>query len=89
MKKKEKPKTIKVKKESKFNPMDHWKGMPEFNQPSAKPIKTLLVHFATKEDMLKFSKLVGSEVTAKLKYLWFPIRGKETLLDKRWSDSKK
>lgn len=66
----------------------HWKGMPEFNQPDAGPVKSILVHFATKEDMLKFSKLVNQEITAKLQYIWFPTRDREQLLDKRWSDKK-
>lgn len=87
MKKKEKPKTVKVKKE-KFNAMDHWKGMPEFNQPGLEPVKVVKVNFASKEYMLKFSKLIGQEITAKTPSVWFPIAPVENALDKRWSDKK-
>lgn len=72
----------------KFDHSKHWKGMPEFVQPNAGPIKILLVHFDTKEDMLKFSKLVGQQVTARTPSIWFPKKPAEAALDKRWSDKK-
>lgn len=67
----------------------HWKGMPEFNQPGIKPVKSLIVHFASKEDMLKFSKLVGHQITAKTKSIWYPVQNNEPRWDKRWADKKK
>lgn len=76
-----------VKKE-KFDAKKHWTGMPKFEQPGILPIKTLKVNFLTKEDMLKFSKLIGQEITAKTPSIWYPIQPEETALDKRWSDKK-
>lgn len=67
---------------------EHWKGMPEFNQPGIKPVKSLIVHFANKEDMLKFSKFVGHQITAKTKSIWYPVQSNEPRWDKRWSDKK-
>jgi len=87
MKKKEKPKPVKPKKE-KFNAMDHWKGMPEFIQKDLSPIKSITVNFANKIDMLKFSKLVCQEVTAKTRSIWYPEQTIETALNKRYSDKK-
>jgi len=59
-KKEEKPKAVK-----KVDYKEHWKGMPDFHQPNMKPIHQVLVSFQTNEDMHKFSKLVGQQVTAK------------------------
>lgn len=73
----------------KFDHQKHWKGMPEFNQPGIIPVKVLTVNFLTKEDMLKFSKMVGQEITAKTRSIWFPVESPESAIDKRWSDKKK
>ena len=67
----------------------HWKGMPEFVQPNAGPIKILLVHFNTKEDMHRFAKLVNQPITARTPSIWFPKVPAEVALDKRWSDKKR
>lgn len=73
----------------KFKAEEHWKGMPEFNQPGIAPVKTLTVNFETKEHMLKFSKLIGQEITAKTRSVWFPVVPEESALNKRWADKKK
>jgi hypothetical protein len=72
----------------KFDHMEHWKGMPEFVQPGLKPIKSLIVNLATKEDMHKFSKLMGQPITHKTKFIWYPFVPDEKYIDKRWSDKK-
>lgn len=82
MKKKEKPKTTKRVKTD-FNL--HMKGMPEFNQPNVKPVKQLTVNFMTNEDMHKFSKLVGQQITAKTRSIYYPEMKEENAIDKRWS----
>lgn len=85
-----KTKNPKQKKSStKIDYAEHWKGMPEFNQPGIKPVKSLKVNFATNADMLKFSKMVGQEITAKTQSIWFPIQPEETAIDKRYSSRKK
>jgi len=73
-------------KPKKFNAADHWKGMPEFTQNDAKPIHQVIVGFATKEDMHKFSKVIGQPLTAKTRSVWYPAVPEETALDKRWAD---
>jgi len=85
MKKKEKPKPIKPKKE-KCNAMDHWKGMPEYNQEGLKPVKQLKINLLTVEDMHKFSKLVGQPITAKTISIWYPAQKIGSANDKRWVD---
>lgn len=66
----------------------HWQGMPEFTRRSIEPIKQLIVNFDTKEDMLKFSKLVGQPITAKTKSIYYPEFHDVLCTDKRWSDKK-
>jgi hypothetical protein len=46
--------------------------MPEFEHQDLKPWKTLAVHFASEEDMLAFSRLVGQTITPKTKSIWYP-----------------
>lgn len=88
-KKKAKAPVKKAPEKERFKPADHWKGMPEFIQPEAGPIKSLTVNFATKEDMHKFSKMIGQKVTAQTRSVWYPVVPEETAIDKRYSDSKK
>ena len=87
--KKPEPK-VKVESKRKFNAMDHWKGMPEFTQTALKPVKQLLVNFETNSDMLKFSKLIGQEITAKTRSIWYPkVEGEPAkTFNKRWVDKK-
>lgn len=76
-------------KPDKFNPKDEWKGMPEFNQPDGGPIKSIIVNFDNKEDMHKFSKLIGQPITARTRSVWYPAVPEEGALDKRYVDKKK
>jgi hypothetical protein len=51
---------------------EHWKGMPEFVQPNAQAVRTIHVHFEKEEDIPEFAKLVGQQITATTRYIWFP-----------------
>lgn len=82
-----KNKTAKPEKKAKFNHKDHWKGMPEFTQNNLKPIHQVIVSFQNKEDMLKFSKLVGQEVKATTRSIWYPEVQEQKAQDKRWTDA--
>jgi hypothetical protein len=79
-----------IKKEApkKFNHKEHWKGMPEFNQPDLKPVNQVLVNFQTAEDMHKFAKIMGQPITAKTRSIWYPYVESELALDKRWTKKK-
>lgn len=65
-----------------------WKGMPEFVQEDARPIKQVLVNFATPEDILKFSKLVGQPITDRTRSIWYPKVEEDGALDKRYTTKK-
>lgn len=65
-----------------------WKGMPEFHQPNAGPVKSLIVNFQTMEDVHQFAKIIGGQlITAKTRSVWYPAVPEELALDKRWSDA--
>lgn len=76
-------------KKAKIDYKKSWEGMPEFSNSGLKPVKVLTVNFESKEAMLKFSKLMGQEVTAKTRSIWFPKAEEETAIDKRWRSTKK
>src|SRR5271156_6173366 len=69
--------------------MKLWNNMPEYIVENLLPYRTLPVHFATKDDMKAFSKLVGQPITKVSKCLWFPAAEIGTIKDKRYVDEKK
>jgi hypothetical protein len=55
------------------DPMAEWQGMPEFEQDDIfGAVATIKVHFAAYEDMADFAKLVGQNINAKTKFIWYP-----------------
>ena len=68
---------------------EEWKGMPEFVQPDAKPLKTLYVHFESYEDVQRFAELVGQRLTMKTLSIWYPEADIVSKLNKRYVQSKK
>ena len=56
---------------------DEWQNMPEFVQEDLAPERQLIVSFATKEDVAKFSELIGQSITKDTKSLWFPRNDRE------------
>jgi len=50
-----------------------WQGMPEFEQENVfGEIKSIMVHFASLNDIKVFSNLVEQTITEKTKFIWFP-----------------
>lgn len=82
------PKTKEV-KTKRFNPRDHWKGMPEYVSNDVGPVKALIVNFENMENVHKFAKLIGQPITAKTRSVWYPEVPIEGAIDKRWSDAEK
>ena len=54
------------------DPMNEWKGMPEFEQPDAGPFRTLTLHFKDQASVDAFAKLIGQNLTGKTKWVWYP-----------------
>ena len=65
---------------------EHWQGMPEYSQEDLSPFKTLIVHFASQEDMAAFAKLVGQRITFRTSFLWHPKAEVNKCVDKAYVD---
>lgn len=66
---------------------EHWQDMPEFNQDDLEPYKTIHVHFNNQADVDQFAGLVGQKITAKTRYIWYPLVEKAVNRDKSYVDS--
>lgn len=64
-----------------FDPTAEWQGMPEFEQQDKNAFRSLIVHFDSFDDLKDFAALVKQPVTEKTKFIWFPIKERETLKD--------
>ena len=67
-----------------FDWQGHWVGMPEFEQPARKPFKSIRVHFDNQEDVDHFAALVGQKITPKTRYIWYPFKEKDCLVNKSY-----
>lgn len=67
------------------NEDDEWEGMPEFNQDDKEGIK-LVVHFPTREDVEKFSELIGQEIKETTRYIWYPPQENKSMIDHIYVD---
>jgi hypothetical protein len=63
-----------------------WRGMPEFIQEDLKPLKSMLVHFETDEDMAQFAKLIDQTITPNTRSVWFPEAEIGRMTDKRYAN---
>lgn len=61
-----------------------WKGMPEYVNEDLPPVKSLQVHFRTKEEYMEFVELVNQRMTMKTKYIWYPCQQKANNEQYRW-----
>jgi len=51
---------------------EHWQDMPEFVMEDELPFSSIMIHFANREDMEVFSKLIGQKIYKTTQSLWFP-----------------
>lgn len=49
-----------------------WEGMPEFNQQDLTSYQQIIVHFENKEDVEKFVKLIGQNISSQTRSIWYP-----------------
>lgn len=52
--------------------LDHWSGMPEFDQPDVSGFRHILVHFHDQAGVDAFAVLTGQNISDKTKFIWFP-----------------
>lgn len=65
---------------------EEWKGMPEFVLEDQTPWKSLVVSFASPEDLGAFAKLVGQNLTPNTRSIWYPRPEVRRMMDKRYVD---
>ena len=58
----------------KFNPQDHWVGMPEFVQEKKTEYAKIIIRFDDEESLQEFSSLIGQKLTSKTKSIWHPYK---------------
>ena len=49
-----------------------WKGMPEFKHEDLTAWKSLIINFASQEDLSAFAKLIGQRLTPNTQSVWYP-----------------
>jgi len=58
-----------------FDAAAEWQGMPEYEQDELRPIKQVVVSFATQDAIEEFARLIGAPIASKGKTsIWFPMR---------------
>ena len=65
---------------------EDWQDMPEFIQNDLTSYRSLIVHFATPEDLAEFSRVVDQALTYNTRSIWFPRAEIGRLVDKRYVD---
>lgn len=68
------------------DPAGEWQGMPEFDNPWAKPFRSFWVHFAGQEAVDEFARLIGQEISPAARYIYHPKQIKEDLTQFRCND---
>lgn len=58
---------------------EHWVGMPEFEQESTEPIKTITISFRNKQDLDAFCTLVKQKITPDTQYIFYPSVKRERI----------
>ena len=65
---------------------EEWRGMPQFDQPSAFPPRTIIVHFDSAEGVADFEKRMNQNITSKTKYIYHPKRARRDLISLGYVD---
>ncbi len=68
------------------DPLEHWRGMPEFEQADLTAWKTIHVHFKNREAYEEFSRLINQTLTDKTRSVWYPPAEIGRYADKRYAD---
>lgn len=59
---------------------EEWIGMPEVNaQKIDGAVKSIIIHFASDDDIRKFAELINQEITDKTRFMWFPKKEREKI----------
>ena len=64
-----------------------WDGMPEFTQEDKMGYRSIIVHTHDKDAFEKFKQIIGQPITEKTKYVWYPEKIIESVVNKRYGES--
>lgn len=70
--------------EKAVDPYSEWEDMPEYEHENKKPYRSIVVHFASEDDLADFSKRLEQPISDKARYIWHPQLIKETFADKKY-----
>ncbi len=65
-----------------FNPNTEWVGMPTYVNEDQRPVRQLIVSFATSADAEDFAGLLGTTITDKTKSIWWPPQERLSGIDR-------
>ena len=65
---------------------DEWQDMPEYLHEDTRPVQKIVVNFATREDVERFSKAIGQPISKQTDTIWFPKKPKWVSLGKAYID---
>lgn len=68
------------------NPLDEWRGMPEFESEDKTAFQSIHIHFKSQQDIDEFANLIDQKITPKTRSIWFPEIEIERYADKRYSN---
>ena len=66
--------------------VNEWKGMPEFVCGDLTSLRSIVVHFASEDDVQTFAQILGKKVYPATKYFWYPDIEIERYADKLYID---
>ena len=69
------------------DPQGEWQGMPECENEDQSAYRTLHVHFASADDLKRFSEIIDQSIPEKAPYIWFPPRRIEHHSERTYVDS--
>lgn len=66
------------------SPSEEWAEMPDCTMENVPPIRTIIVHFESHNDVNDFTKLIGQAVTDKTKFIYHPQKVRNTPIKYRY-----
>lgn len=57
-----------------FDPMEEWKGMPEFEHEDKTSYQSIHIHFKNEQEVQEFAELIGQSLTEKTRSIWYSQR---------------
>jgi hypothetical protein len=73
--------------DGKFDPMEEWQGMPDYDHQDLEAFQSIHIHFSSQADVDAFAKLIKQPITAETSWLWFPKQESKRLKKHRYGSA--